>query len=115
MRECKVAFVLDRLGYLDHASDRFKGQYTDTILKVDTEFRNKLFVLHRLFAVLVDHPKLKVAIRALYRMRPLNWVLNLWYRFYYARHMHGRIYAGQIPLRLRLRGALGLLLSKDRV
>lgn len=102
-------------GYLDGECDRFESQYTETALKFDSGFKNKLFVLHKLFAVLVDHSRLKMLLRTLYRARFLNGLLNLAYRYYYGRHVHRRIFAGQIPLALRLRGAFGFFLSKSRV
>ncbi|NQU75757.1 MAG: radical SAM protein, partial [Planctomycetes bacterium] len=102
-------------GYLDDENCRFESQFSESTLNFDEKFKNKLFVLHRLFPLLVDRPGLKRLLGTLYRTRFLNGLLNVIYRSYYGRHVHGRIYAGKIPFTIRLRGAVDLLLSKGRI
>lgn len=101
-------------GHLDRDAQKIESYNTTTILKGSKETKNKIFVLHKMFTTLVDHPRLKPLLRILYRFRFLNGLLNLYYRLYYGRNMHRKIYAGQIPLPLRLRAALNLILSKSR-
>jgi len=101
-------------GYLDESAYRFESPHTQTVLKLPEELKQKIYVVHKLFPMLVDHPRLKGIMRALYRADFLNGSLTVLSKVYYGRNIHRRIYDSQIPWGLRLRGALGMLASKSR-
>ena len=102
-------------GYLDDQCDQYESQYTQSILKMDPILKNDVYVLHRLFSLLVDHKWLQTLLPVIRRVRPINGLLNLLFRFYYGALVHRRIYAGKIPLRLRIEGVVGMLLSRNRI
>lgn len=102
-------------GYLNEDDETYESQYTTTVLNGTPEFKNKVFVLHKLFAILVDHPRARWLVRLLPQAGWSHAVLSVVWRSYYAANMHRRIYASKIPWWLRLRGAAGLLLSRSRV
>lgn len=104
-------------GYLSENAKVFGGQYSSTVLNFEEDFKEKIYLLQRLFSMLVDHPFLISKIGLLYRWkaRPVfKKVINFIYRCYYGKNLHSRIYASKIPLSLRLRGSIFLFSSKSR-
>jgi anaerobic magnesium-protoporphyrin IX monomethyl ester cyclase len=111
----RITTLCQESGYLPVNTPHFESQYSDTLLTFTPEFKQRVFVLHKLFAVMVDHPWLTRLLPLLYRLPGRRTLLNLAYRYYYGRNVHRRIFAGQIPLGLRMRGAWSLLCSRSRV
>jgi len=101
-------------GYLDESSDGFESPHTRSVLKVPSELKQKIYVLHKLFPVLVDYPALKSVLGLFYRGEFLNPALDLFSRTYYGLNIHKRIYASQVPPGLRFQVALGMLMSRSR-
>ena len=102
-------------GYLKTEDPGFHNIYTETNLDLDPEFRQRIYILHKLFLFLVDHPKAESLLRFFPKTTAFNGALNLFYRLYYGHFLHRRIYASCIPLRVRLRGAPAVLLSRNRI
>lgn len=102
------------LGLLDDGKESFESQFTTSVLNFDPVFKSKVETIHRLFSIMVDHPWVETLYPALSRRKALKPFLNFIYRLYYGIHLHRRIYAGKIPLSLRLKGALPLLFSRNR-
>ncbi len=103
-----------RTGHLEPENEAFQGQYSTTVLKFNASFRQKLFVFHRLFPVLVDRPWSKRLIPLLSRLPSMNKMLDVVYRLYYGVQMHRRMYGSQIPLSLRAAQAMRFLTVPSR-
>lgn len=101
-------------GYLEDDAPRFESFYVNSILKLDPAFKQRIFILHRLFTILVDHPKVEALLGLIPNWRGLNRLITFLCRIYYAYFLHRRIYASKIPMAVRLRGALTLLFSRNR-
>lgn len=104
-------------GFLDPANERFESQFSESLLNFDEEFKERVYVLHKMFAILIDHPWMKRILPALYlavRLPLMKALLNYVFRIYYGYNVHKRIFASSIPLLVRVRGAMILLLSKHR-
>ncbi len=111
-RYCKEA------GYLDERIDYFESPYVASILNFDTGFKSRIYVIHRLFSMLVDHPRLCMLLKPIFKLSsffPFRLIINLAHRLYYGQYLHSRIYASSIPFYVRLRGAFLLLFSRNRV
>jgi len=102
------------IGLLDEGKESFESQFTTSVLNFPPEFKAKVETIHRLFSIMVDHPWVQTLYPALSKHSALKPLLNLIYRFYYGVNLHRRIYAGKIPISLRLRGVLPLLFSRNR-
>lgn len=103
-----------KTGYLEEQTESFQGQYATTVLRFNQAFKQKIFVVHRLFPMLVDHPWLKRLVPLLSRTPAVNGLLDLAYRLYYGVQMHRRLYASQIPLSLRFAQAMRFLTVPSR-
>lgn len=102
-------------GLLDKGKESFESQFTTSVLNFPQDRKLRIETIHRLFSIMVDHPwvnRIYPTIAGVKFARPF---LNLVYRLYYGVFLHRRIYAGQIPLFLQLRGALSLLFSRNRI
>ncbi len=102
------------LGLLDRGEENFESQFTTSVLNLPPEFKAKIETIHRLFSIMVDHAWVQKLYPALSKHSALKPLLNLIYRFYYGLNLHRRIYAGKIPVSLRIRGVLPLLFSRER-
>lgn len=102
-------------GYLHEENSGFRNIYTESFLNIDAGLRQRIFVLHKLFAFIVDFPRLSAVSKLIPHTTRLNSLLNLFYRLYYGFFLHRRIYASSIPLSVRLRGAREVLFSKNRI
>jgi radical SAM superfamily enzyme YgiQ (UPF0313 family) len=111
----KIAEHCKEVGLLDENHNVFESQFTTTVLKLSPDFKAKVETIHRLFSIAVDHPWVEKAFPYAARFGFLKPVLNILYRLYYGICLHKRIYAGAIPFTLRLRGALSLLFSRNRI
>lgn len=92
-----------------------ENMYTESVLNADPAFIQRIFILHKFFGLLVDHPKAEALLRWVPNTTRLNGLLNLLYRLYYGHSLHSRIYASSIPFHVRVRGAYEVLFSKDRI
>jgi radical SAM superfamily enzyme YgiQ (UPF0313 family) len=102
-------------GYLADADGHFDNVYTESSLNLDPALKQRIYLVHKLFLLLVDHPGAEAIFRHWPNTRLLNGPLNLFYRFHYGYCLHGRIYKSCIPFRVRLRGAPTVLFSKNRI
>ena len=114
----KITEYCKAQGYLDKKVETFASQFSTSILNFEPDFKERIYIFHKLFTIFVDHPNLRSGLlKFLFRVKkfPLfKEVLNIIYRFYYGLNLHRRIYASKIPLIVRMRGVLLLLLSKNR-
>ncbi|MFH1762457.1 MAG: radical SAM protein [bacterium] len=105
-------------GYLKKGIENFQSQFSFSILNFNDELKNRIYTLHRLFAILVDYPKMVRILPFLFwinRFSFIRYSYNLIYRFYYGYNLHKRIYASKIPLLLRFYGGFITVFSKNRV
>ncbi len=110
----QITNMAKEMGLLDDGKETFESQFTTSVLNFEPEFKAKVETIHRLFSIMVDHPWVQKVYPALSKIALLKPVLNVLYRFYYGINLHSRIYAGKIPLSLRLKGSLSLLFSRNR-
>lgn len=103
-----------REGYLDDEADGFGGQYSSSVMNFGERFKQIIYVMHRMFPMLVDHPRLKALLPLLYKAPWLNGLLDFAYRLYYGYNAHRRLYANQIPLLLRLQQSARFFLAPSR-
>ena len=113
----RIAEYCKTYGYLSNWDEVFKGQYLTTVLNFKSDFKEKIYILHKLFPIIVDYPKLKLLLKFTFKLKKFlsKKAINLVYKLYYGLILHRRIYASKIPLIIRLRGAFLLLISKHRV
>ena len=102
-------------GLIAHDYHGFENIYTESNLHIDSALKQWIFVFHKLFLFLLEHPKAEALLGPLARTRRLNGILNLFYRFCYGHFLHKRIYASLIPLWVQMRGAYAVLLSRNRI
>lgn len=102
-------------GFIRGEGFHFRSVYTESNLEIDPALKQRIFVLHKLFSFLIDHPGAEGVFRCWPATRRLNRLLNLFYRLHYGHHLHRRIYQGLMPLWVRLRGAASVLLSETRI
>jgi len=102
-------------GFLDEDAPEFSDIYRASVLNIDPALKQRIYVLHKLFTLMVDHPSSRRLRRFLPKSARFNGLLNVFYRFYYGYFLHRRIYASQIPLTVQLRGAAIVLFSRDRI
>jgi len=102
-------------GYLSKDTNRFENVYSSSILNLPPDFKQRIFILHKLFTFLVDHPRAIPVTHIIPNTKYLDKILNFFCRLYYGYFLHRRIYKSVIPLRGRLRGAFAVLLSKSRI
>lgn len=102
-------------GYLEDGAEQCEGEYAKSVLKGTPAFKQKVLVLHRLFTMMVDHPRIRRLVGLLSKASWMNGILTIASRFYYGINMHRRIYGSPIPWWLRLHGAWRFFLSKSRV
>ncbi len=95
--------------------DAFRNVYSNSCLKIDPAFKHRIYVRHKLFLSLIEHPGLEKWVRRLPEWRAIDAGLNLYYRFQYGYLLHKRIYASSIPIAVRLLGARDVLLSRNRI
>ncbi len=111
-----VAFDYAReRGYVREEGFQFRSVYTESNLEMDPALKQRIFILHKLFSFLIDHPKAQWLLRKWPTARWFNRPLNLLYRLYYGHFLYRRIYQGFMPLSVRLRGAVAVLLSETRI
>lgn len=101
-------------GYLESGFDQYVGHFSQPIIKMEPGLRQKAIVFQKLFALLVDHPRLVPLIKPLFRTARLNRVLDAVYRIYFGYGQHAHIYGSVIPLSVWLQG-LRPLFSKNRI
>ncbi len=104
-------------GHLDPDYNQFDDLYTGlSPLNLSPEVKQRLFVLHKLFPIIVDHPRIEGLSRRLLGIRPLNPLLEFFTRFYFGYFAYRRVYyRARIPLWVRLHGGLSVLFSKNRI
>ncbi len=101
-------------GYLKGDTEEFESQYKASILDIDAESKFRIYALHKLFALLVDYPRLRSSLPLVYRARWAAPLLHLIYKLYYGFQVHRRIFASAIPFLTRIHGALLVIWAKDR-
>jgi radical SAM superfamily enzyme YgiQ (UPF0313 family) len=104
-------------GYLDKDAKVYESQFSDTVLKYNEVKKDKIFIIHKLFPLLVDHPETENLLPYLFRLRKnkiVRQLLNYFYRFYYGYFLHSRVYGFSIPLGLRVQMALPVIFSPNR-
>lgn len=103
-----------KIGLLDAGFKEFNNPFSSSVLNFTADFKTRIAVLRSLFAIIVKNPWLKFLYPVFVKMRFLQPLLDLGYRFYYGIKLHKTIYAGKIPFRVQLKGAFSLLFSKNR-
>lgn len=109
-------YCIDK-GYLDKNINAYESQFSKSILKYDEKFKNEIYITHKLFSILIDHPGFEKLIPLCFRLGKfplMQRVFNLIYRFYYGYFLHKRIYGFKIPLHLNLWIAGNVLFSRNR-
>ncbi|MBN1346102.1 MAG: radical SAM protein [Phycisphaerae bacterium] len=101
-------------GFLDESTESFGGQYTSTVLNFEERFKQVIYVIHKMFPMMVDHPRLKALLPLLYKTPWLNRALDFVYRLYYGVNMHRRLYGAKIPLALRLQQSARFFFAPSR-
>jgi radical SAM superfamily enzyme YgiQ (UPF0313 family) len=102
-------------GYMAAGHALYGGQYTETVLNLSKSMRQRIFVFHRMFSLLVDYPIIDKILPTLFRLPILNLLLTLISRFYFGYFLHKRVYASKIPLALRVKAAFVVLFSRNRI
>ncbi len=110
----KINEYCRQAGYLSDDVKTFGGQYSDSVLNFGAGFKHMIYVIHKLFPMIVDHPRLRALLPSLYKTRSLDRALDLLYRTYYGIHMHRRLYGSKIPLALRARQSFRFLFAPSR-
>ena len=101
-------------GYLKSDNARVESFVTESVLDIDPVFKQRIYAIHKLATILVDHPRLTRLIRFIPKTTRLNGLLKFIFRLYYAHYLHKRIYASSIPFWLSIRGAFNVLFSRSR-
>ncbi|MFH1850475.1 MAG: radical SAM protein [archaeon] len=104
-------------GYLNEGDERYESQFSRSLLNLGDEFKDKVYIVHKLFALMIIHPRSKMMLPFLFWIRKaplLKPALNCFFRAYYGYQVHKRIFNSVMPFRLRVRGAIILLLSRNR-
>lgn len=102
-------------GLIGAENNLFRSMYTESILNIPESLRQRIFVLHKLFALLVRYPCLEKVARYWPASTHLNGILDFLYRMYYGHGAHRWGYNSAIPRHIRMVGAYYLLLSNNRV
>lgn len=111
----RIAEYCRENGYLDDGRPAALSLFADTQLRLPAALKRRIYVLHRLFPLLVDHPGLDILLPLIFRLPGLRRALNLLYRLYYGYFLHRRIFASAIPWRVRMSGLRSVLFSKSRI
>lgn len=111
----KISEYCKANGYLNEHVEKFESQYTSTILNFPDDFKRKVYVLHKLFPMLVDFPKMQSCVSLLYKLKLIQPLLNLVYKLYYGFNLNRKIYASRLNFKLKVLGALDLLFSESRI
>jgi len=101
-------------GYLKSDDVRCESFITESVLDIDPIFKQRIYFIHKIAAILMDHPRLMIVTRFIPKTTLFNGILNFIFRLYYAHYLHKRIYASSIPFTLSIRGALNVLFSRSR-
>lgn len=101
-------------GYLTDSSHTLSNVYTRSSLNLEPWLGRRVFVVHKLFTLLVDHPRLRFLAPLCHACRFLDGPLQLLYRLYYGYFLHRRIYDSVVPWRTRLAGAVKVVFSRHR-
>lgn len=111
-----IAEYCKEKGLIDDRTNRFVPLYAESILKIDPEFKHRIYVLHKLFPILVDFPWLTRWLpKPFYKTRIFDRFLQVLFRFWYGFFLHRRIYMSLVPLRIRLKTAAFVLFYRERV
>lgn len=116
----KISEYCKENGYLDEEEDEnkhFEGAYSGvTVLKCEPGLKDKIYVLHKLFPVLVHYPGLQSLLGFFYKnVKWFGWILNFFYRFYFGFKLRSKIYSKtKVPLKLTIHASIRLLFSKHR-
>lgn len=102
-------------GFLTSDDAGFKNIYSRSYLNFEPAFKHRIFVWHKLFLSLIEHPRLEGLVRHLPEWQLIDAALHFHYRLQYGRLLHKRIYASAIPWSVRLLGAADVLLSRNRI
>jgi len=104
-------------GLLDADDNRFDHLYTGwSRLNFTPEYKQRLFIMHKLFPLLVDHPRTEGLVRWLMKTHRLNGLLEAFTRLYFGYFAYRNVYyRARIPLWVRLRGGLSVLFSRNRI
>ncbi len=102
-------------GYVEPGTERFESIYTEPVLQLGEEEKRHLVVLQRLLALLVNYPRLQALLPLFYRLPAAESVLAYVFRFYYGYRAHKYIYGAAAPLIVRLRAAVPMLFSRNRI
>jgi len=94
----------------------FTSQYNDSMLDIDRQMKKKIFILHRLFSVIVDYPVMLLMYKLLTHklIRFPLFFLTVFSRLYYSLFLHKRIYLNKIPFLLRIYASIHVVFSKNR-
>ncbi len=101
-------------GYLGDEAECFGGQYSSSVLDFSKRFKQTVYVIHKLFPMMVDHPRIRSLLPVFYKAPWLNRALDFVYRLYYGINMHRRLYGSQIPLALRVHQSLRFFFAPSR-
>ncbi|MGD0278924.1 MAG: radical SAM protein [Smithella sp.] len=108
------AYCLDHK-FLDAENCEFENAYSRSYLNLDPAFKRHIFLWHKLFLSLIEHPGLENLVCKLPEWRMIDDLLHLHYRFQYGRLLHKHIYASSIPFTAQLLGAADVLFSQNRI
>ncbi len=110
------AYCLDH-GLLDPEDNAFDDLYTGwSRLNLSADMKQRLFVLHKMFPMVVDFPKTEGMVRLLMKTRRLNTLLEYFTRLYFGYFAYRNVYyKARIPLWVRLHGAISVLLTRNRI
>lgn len=104
-------------GYLNEGNENFVSQFSYSVLNLPKEFKEKIYITHRIFSIIVNYPKAEFLLPLLFKIRNFPFVmkiLNYMSWLYYGKNVHQKIYASKIPINIGIRGVFMLLLSKNR-
>ncbi len=110
----RIAEYCKKNGYLSNDVERYESMFTVSILNFEPDFKYKVYVLHKLFAIIVDYPRLKSILGLVYKLRWSSLILGFIYKLYYGFCIHKRIFASAIPFMTRMYGAILVIIAKDR-
>jgi radical SAM superfamily enzyme YgiQ (UPF0313 family) len=101
---------------LDEGFEDFRSQLSPTVLNIDKKMKDTIFVAHKLFSAVVDHPWLMFLLKLFIkigRFTIVKKVLDLFSRIYWAFHVDRRIYGGVMQFKINL-GVISFLITGNR-
>lgn len=111
----QIADYCKKIGWLDKDPAWYSSMYSHTILNISEELKNRIYVLHRLFPILIDYLKIEFLLDFIYRIKWFNNILDLINKLYYGFNLHRRIYASQMPIRHLFGGVVKMIAAKERI